>query len=554
MPIAVMRHTHDSLARVFRPWFCRHRVAALICLSTAAQAAAQPLDAAAIDALHRKVLEEVHAGGASADVESAAALARLYVEGAGVEQDRIVGCSWAELARAEAAVQQKDTGDGRFERLHAWACDSLGPEERQLAMEMVACPRYGPDPQSFVLDADRIADVGRRGVVIRRAAGERVEMLPVFGCPSRVALVRHTALERPDDRFLRTRHFLEVFAWTAGSADRESTQVLRWVLAEIEDDKFQVHTSEEIGEGRGGLWRPAPVPSWLADVGLNMTRDGAVRWRFAQLALSGEIDALPDIETLTPPPALPTAGTARVVATVLDRAGAPLGGAKVALSGVVSRTAISDPLGVVEFGDLPDGRYDVVASAEGLVPSLPQVFDLSGADARQVELVLKPYAPTQGLTIACGPGVGQTLAALGEGASLVLHVEAVGERTREESDVHLRLVTETRLRVLRTLKGHALGPISGGRLTVAQPGGRLDRGDYIEEYSYDPFASLRVGDEYVLFLTIDAHGQVRIHGGADGAFRIRNGRVRSAGSGRVAQGWKERSADAFFRALERQIR
>jgi hypothetical protein len=492
------------------------------------------------------------------DVEATISLARLYAEGRGVEQDRVVGCSFAELAYHAAAFRHPDPQHPavhRVELARAAACDDLAPDDRQEAVQMMACPVYGPELQSFALDAHHVADVSRRGIVIRQAGAEQVEPLPAFGCPRRLALARHTVV--PDGRTSsRDRHFLEVFTW-APSADGRARQTLTWSLGEVLDGALKWHTMEPLGDRAGSPWSSEPLPVELTTVGFETVREGQVRWRFTGIELAGTIDPLPEPEASELPPALPSTGSARVVVTSRDVHGAPLPGASVRLSGMVSRDAAADEAGMVTFDYLPDGRYDVVVSAKGLASSAVQVFDLAGSTTRALDAWLKPHAATSAMTLACGGLDARNLAALASGAAAVVHVAVVDQNTVDDvnrNDSGVRLTTRTLVRVLRTFKALAFGPAAGSRVTVVQPGGRIDRGAEVQMHTFNRLAPLDVGDEYVLFLIVNADGAYSVHGSEEGAFRIRNGRVDPLGSAAAAETWKSRAAAGFLRALEQHVR
>lgn len=247
-----------------------------------------------------------------------------------------------------------------------------------------------------------------------------------------------------------------------------------------------------------------------------------------------------------------TAGNANVEVTIVDRAGAPLKGVTVKLTGVVDRTAVSDDFGFVAFYALPTGRYDVVASMKGLAPSVPRVIDLPTFGVASVAVSLKPYAPRTMMTDACGGFDPSSIRTLSTGAHFVLHVKVADQHTIEspkpEGSSIAELTTLSRVQVLQSFKRSKHAPIAGSIVDIRQGGGRIDRGEYIDLHQFNKLAPLNVGEEYVLFV-YDNAGDHTIYGAEEGAFRVRNGRVEPLGGGGAASAWKGRPAERFFEAL-----
>lgn len=263
-------------------------------------------------------------------------------------------------------------------------------------------------------------------------------------------------------------------------------------------------------------------------------------------------------ESPDPLPALPSSGIAYVQVTVADGFGAPLAGAAVRIDGVVMRDATTNEAGLASFADLPDGRYDIVASQKGFVSSPPRVIDLSGATTTSVALTLKPTGPFNGYMSACG-GDARTLEELAAPADAVALVAVADQRSyqREPSspdDTLREIMTSSRVRTLQSFKVGPFAPGPGSVVNVVQPGGRIDRGGYIDSFNFDQLPPLNVGDDYVLFLYRDEKGALTIYGAEHGAFRIRNGRVEPLGSGDIARAWRGRSAEKFLEALRQRIR
>lgn len=239
----------------------------------------------------------------------------------------------------------------------------------------------------------------------------------------------------------------------------------------------------------------------------------------------------------------PMLGNAIVDVTVVDRFGAPLEGVTVKLRGVVDREASTNDVGMVAFDELPAGRYDVVASMNGLAPSTPRVVDMPAFGVRAVALALKPFGSLSGMD-ACGGFDPSSVTTLSKTAHLVLHGRVVDQHAVE---MQPRIIaTVNRVEVLQSFKGSTH---TGGTLTIRQGGGRIDRGDYIDHMSFNQLLPLNVGDEYVLFIHVDSAGSHTIVGSEEGAFRVRNGRVEPQGDAGAANTWQGQPASAFFQAL-----
>jgi hypothetical protein len=254
------------------------------------------------------------------------------------------------------------------------------------------------------------------------------------------------------------------------------------------------------------------------------------------------------------PPAVP-AGGAYVDVTVVDAIGAPLEGVTVTISGVVEREAVSNDAGFVTFEELPEGRYDVVASARGFASSVRRVLDLPAIGGTAVPITLKPPAPGSLTSTACGGYDAGSLTTLSATAHLVLHVKVTDQQTIESAPVvegvRSGLVTMNRVQVLDSFKNGDAAPLAGAIFTIQQAGGRIDRGEYIEFHRFNQLPPLNVGDEYVLFVFVDPAGTSTIVGAEEGAFLVRDGVVHPLGQRGAASTWRGRSTTRFFEALRR---
>ena len=511
--------------------------------------------------LHPLVLQsDASRNGGMPDADPTELLARMYWDGVGVQQDRIIGCSLAMLASHAAVFLHQQPNDpvvGRTERLQTRLCGSLSEEDRLEAAQMMGCPRFGPEPRTFPLDGDLTVEISRRGI---RVAPTTQDHPLAAMCLERLALVRHTRVEPPADADAEVapRDLIELFSWLPAPPASQPQRVLSWKVVEIVGGKPEWRDGRELGVQPGTTWLPVDVPIEDARVTFSMARDGQIAWSVGA-ATTGVLPALPVVAPPDPPSVrgARTEGTARVAVTVLDRFGSPLADASVTLTGVVDRDANTDAMGNISFADLPDGRYDVVVAKKGLAPSTPRVLDTSGPGPVALTVTLKPYGPNMMLSLACGGYDPRTLKTLAAGANIVVHVKIADQETTERpvgrEDPRSSLMTSSQATVLQFYKTSPLAPVAQPAMTIEQGGGRIDRGDYIDFHQANRLPPLSVGDEYVLFLVVDQHGSWWIHGAEEGAFRIRNGRVTPLGGGGAAQTWKGRSTVTFFEALKTAV-
>jgi hypothetical protein len=446
------------------------------------------------------------------DVEPTELLARLYWDGLGVQQDRIIGCSLAMLVSHSATFQHPEPNHpivDRARRLQTHMCGSLSKEDRLEAGQMMGCPKFGPHPRTFLLDGELSVEISRSGIRINGAKTADYP-LPAM-CFERLALVRYTRVEPPADADLSPRHLIELFSWLPGPPASHPQLALTWKVLELVGDKVEWRDGREVGGQPGTTWVPADVPVEDTRVTFSMTIDGQIAWSFGAGA-TGLVPALPVVAPPDPPSMrpVPTTGTARVAVTVLDRFGSPLADAAVKLTGAVDREANTDAMGNGTLADLPDGRYDVVVVKKDLAPSAPRVLDVSGAGPVTLTVTLKPHGPNGMLSIACGGYDPRTLKTLAAGANLVVHVKIMDQATMERplggDDSRSTFVTSSQANVLQFYKTSPLVAAAQPAMTIEQAGGRIDRGEYIDFHHANHLPPLNVGDEYVLFLVVNQDG------------------------------------------------
>ena len=489
-----------------------------------------------------------------ADPEATEALARLYMNGTGVTQDSVVGCTFAMLANFATRAGHDASGTlvQRIQRLEAAACSGLSENERRDAGQMFGCPTFGVGRQVYDLDGGQTAVLSRTGIEIEHRGKKRVEGHPWSSCMSRLALARHTRVGAElSSANVRARDVLEMFVW---NPDPESPrqQVLRWYVAAIAEPSAVWHGGIELTRRESEPWVDPTRAGDLVDVTFVMGATGEVAWHVSTADDAGVLPAPPD--DVPEPLRLPAKGSARVDVTVFDRFGMPAQDAKVELTGVVTRQGKTSHAGVLTFDTLPAGRYDVVASAKGAAPSVPRVLDLGESTTLAVDLTLKRSGKDM-TSIACWGFDPTSIITLGQTADLVVQVKIEGQESFRQmvsaSDEQLTMTTND-ARVLRSFRSTTRTMSAGSTLSIVQGGGRIDRGDEIDIHQANKLPPLNVGDEYVIFLT-ESEGKLYIVGAEEGVFRIRNGRVEPAGSGGAARSWKHRPADAFFESLRLKL-
>jgi hypothetical protein len=502
-------------------------------------------DAAAVRLLGALVFEQ---GDVFPPADETEQLATLYLEGRGVPQDKALACSLLDLASRSARFRSRmEQPDTRLERRRDDVCERLPPDERLEAAQLLGCFKVGPERQSYALDSGHWIEISRQGIRIHYDNSDSMHDLPAFPCGTQFLPARYTRVTPANST--ASRHFLELFASLRHSWPDESARPHVWQLMEVVGGSVQFRTGEALHDPRD----PHEPVTLVPVVHFRARSDGTVTWRFDNGAFSGTIP--PPQPPPEPPDELPPVepGSGRIDVAVTDRFGAPMPGVVVTLRGLVSTELNTDAIGAVSFVDLPDGRYDVVASLKGFPSSLPRVIDLPGL-ATPVEIVLKPSAPVGSIAHACG-GLSPTLEQLSADADAIAHVKVARQRSyRQKRDESYRgsITTALTVRWIRSFKSNSR--VSAGD-EIVQGGGRLEKADDIEIATVNDFAPLNVGDEYVLFLKrYDELGYVVIHHAENGAFLIRNGRVKAMGKGALANAWKDRSAAKFFEALRTSLK
>ena len=483
-------------------------------------------------------------------------LGRLYESGLGVPQDPVLACSIFEFGALEARrpwpphplAATLATSRDRV-------CTTLQPRFRKEASELIGCPRFGLEAKAYSIAPDRVVRIDRSGLHLDHRGHEHEGPLPL-SCGGRLALTRHTRVDGNASANHLRRDFLEVFVWRPAKGPGRRT--LQWQLHELTGDSFEVRGVAEIGEEDGEPWAAANVrPEWT-EVAFRRMPDGDLQWTFNYVQLSETVPAL-DVEIAPEAgpdlPKLSTNGNNILEVIVVDGFGSPLHNAEVKLNGVVERTVRTDERGSAAFDRLPNARFDVTARRNGSTALRPAVVDLPRSEP--VVLTLKPIGHAAG-SIACGLNVGRTIESLAASAQVVLHVQVEDQRV-SQADANatsererLSLITSSHVRVLNTFKTTAS---SVGRITwIQQAGGLIDRGDAIDLHQANGLPPLNVGDEYVVFLGKRQNGELWLDFPEAGVFLIRNGRVLPHGSSRVAEAWRNRSADRFLEALRARVR
>lgn len=258
--------------------------------------------------------------------------------------------------------------------------------------------------------------------------------------------------------------------------------------------------------------------------------------------------------------AIPTASLQiEVIQTVgfqrRDMSDRPLRSASIALTGPVTREAITDDNGRVTFDDLPYGAYRLTAlERSGSDPHVQDVLvGLEPVTAVRISVPIRwSIDAASGLPIlsrmlqACGPAPPKTVAAFLADADAVVHVRIESQYSYDAGDSEDTILTSNQVTLLDTFKSH-----SAMTRTVLQTGGSVGRGDHIERLHFNQLPPFAVGAEYVLFLKKRAApGEgLYTHFSENGAYKIVDGVVQPLGGAPSAVEWRGKSANAFLRAL-----
>jgi hypothetical protein len=209
------------------------------------------------------------------------ALATLYFFGLGASQDRVLACSLFDLASRAARAQSYFGGpDVNLERRRDEACQLLGDDERDEASRLVGCPRFGPEPQAYMLEPGHSVEVSRKGIGIHFGGEAYFHQLPDTRCGQRFGLVRYTRVDVIGD----SRHFIELFSFFSHSADPRRQRPHLWQLLEIVDSSVRRRARELLLTDRRALEAPV-VPT----VRLRPRPDGTVSWRFKDAHFAGVV-------------------------------------------------------------------------------------------------------------------------------------------------------------------------------------------------------------------------------------------------------------------------
>jgi hypothetical protein len=498
-----------------------------------------------------------------ADPRATERLASMYAEGLGVAVDAVLACALFDYAahseRGQPGRIPHDLGSffeqqsrrAQLEEARASHCSRLGAPQQAEAGRLLGCFTADFPSQHFELGTSRAIDVTRGGIVVRNGQEESRDNLNLDHCITEVALVRYTRADAAGPS-PAARHFLEIYAWTRVWRDGRAARALVWTLREVIGSHAVFRALETLVDNGTPAWPAPPLSFALADVALIMAPSGDVTWRFgAGDTRQGVLKAPPRRRAVAS--LGPAVGTGSVQIRVLDSTGAPSQRATVILTGRVTRNGTTDEGGVVLFDALPEGRYDLSASASQQVMFPSHFVDIGRGPASPVQVSLKRAGKSSG-ALACGFLVAPptTLRAFMETTDVkaVLHVKVQEQHAFEVSDGDgpARIMTLNEVAVLHAFKG--AGPRGGaGTLNVLQIGGAIERGGTVDQFEQNHFLPLSVGDEYVLFLTRPADGAMSIHNEEDGAFRLRNGLVEPLGTSVIAAEWKNAAASEFFAEL-----
>ncbi len=143
--------------------------------------------------------------------DDAEQLATLYLEGRGVPQDTVLACSLLDLASRSARFRSRsEQPNTRLERRRDEACQPLSADDRLEAGRLMGCVTFGPEPQSYALDAGHWVEISRQGIRLHHDNADTLHDLPGVGCRHQFLPVRYTRVPTSDPP--GSRHFLELFS------------------------------------------------------------------------------------------------------------------------------------------------------------------------------------------------------------------------------------------------------------------------------------------------------------------------------------------------------
>lgn len=255
-------------------------------LAMVSPAAAQPWKAAHADGdhaltvrlLHEAVLEP--ADGAEPDFEAAEALATLYAEGLGVQQDSVLACAILRGATAEAAARQH-VAIARLTVAATSRCATLRPKARAEADAMAGCYAFEVPFETFNLGHKQRVQSTRRGLRILDHDRTADVAIDTPGCHRQLALIRYAPVLTPSPgQALGARHFFELFHWSSHRRDGRPVRVLSWTLVEVTGSIVRTLERETLLETSAAAWPPMHPAAPLPRTVFTAAADGVVTWRF----------------------------------------------------------------------------------------------------------------------------------------------------------------------------------------------------------------------------------------------------------------------------------
>jgi hypothetical protein len=257
----------------------------LRCLSVLAMTmalAGQPTEQelAHIASLHRSVYELP--GLPSSPVPAAAReLGLRYLEGRGVERDRIQGCALLEISHWDSATAPREDAAARAEaeRLKKLHCSDLSVSENEEAWRLASCGIFGVTPQTIVLGPASQVDIGRFEMVLDTPAGQKKNSWSGYvGCGNQVALLRHARVDPPAGLTLPSRHLIELAEWASSPSATGTYRALHWSLFDL-GSTINMVAIEVLEQGSGSAWPMPPLPAGLQSGTIfTMQPSGAIRW------------------------------------------------------------------------------------------------------------------------------------------------------------------------------------------------------------------------------------------------------------------------------------